>query len=569
MRLWDQAQLLLQLARTGLAWVRQDIDYPSPVPENPKFRSARAAAQLIADGDVVAVSGLGAHQRASILYWAIRARFERGGHPAGLTVINVGGAGGRGLAPGTLEELGQPGLCTRLITSHFETVHAMLDLAAAGRCELQCLPLGVITLLCDALGRGKDTLLTPTGVGTFLDPRVGRGSPITTPVREQLVTPRGSRLRYRLPKIDVAIFNVPSADRRGNLFVRGCVTVGESGEIARAAKRNGGRVIANVGRIVDDDDGERFLPAEQVDAVVYHPDTEQTVGIFHRDFWPAFTTESDASIEEGLERVRFVNALVPTLRRRSAADEALWRLAAATLLANVRDGAFVSIGTGLPEEVPRIVYEAGLLDRVTFLVESGAVGGVPASGVYFGAAVCPEKIVSSAALFKLCAQRLDATCLGALQVDADGNVNVSQRGDGLRRYVGPGGFIDFAEAARTVIFVSAWMHGGEVVVENGRLRIARPGAPKFVPHVDEVTFNGRRGLAAGKAIFYVTHAGVFRLTERGMELVRVMPGIDVRRDILDCAPATIVRAARRVPVVPPAIVTGEGFGAAACAGPFP
>ena len=56
--------------------------------------------------------------------------------------MNLGGCGGRGMAPGTLEELGRPGLCTRLITGHFETFRAMLDLAAAGQCELQCIPLG-------------------------------------------------------------------------------------------------------------------------------------------------------------------------------------------------------------------------------------------------------------------------------------------------------------------------------------------------------------------------------------------------------------------------------------------
>src|SRR6185295_18673752 len=133
------------------------------------------------------------------------------------------------------------------------------------------------------------------------------------------------------------------------------------------------------------------------------------------------------------------------------------RLAAATLLANVHKGAYVNIGIGLPEEVCRVVFEAGRLGDLTFLTESGVLGGLPAPGVYFGAALCPERILSSAEIFKLCYERLDATCLGVLQVDSLGNVNVSKRGDGPRNYVGPGGFIDLTAAAKTIVFVSAWM----------------------------------------------------------------------------------------------------------------
>lgn len=558
MNLLDRARIVAQLARAALARLRPDTGTPSPVPEHPGFRSPRDAVLQIADGAVVAVSGMGAHQQASILYRAIRERFERTGHPAGLTVINVGGQGGRGIAPGTLDELGRPGLCTRFVTSHFETFHAMLELAAQGRCELQCLPFGVLSLLFEAQAAGQTSLLTSTGVGTFLDPRVGRGSPVVDPAHEQLIRVEGDRLRYRIPKIDVAILNAPAADRSGNLYVKHCAGIGESREIAAAARRNRGRVLANVGLLVEEGYDAVFLPAGAVDAVVFHPDTEQTAGVFHRAPWLALTTESEEAIEAGLARVRFVNSLVPTLARRTPADAVLARLAAATLLENVRAGARVSIGTGLPEEVPAAILEAGLLGDVTFLVESGVVGGLPAPGVYFGASLCPEEIVSSAQLFTRCASGLDATCLGVLQVDGLGNVNVSLRGKGPRRYVGPGGFVDFCNAAETIVFVSSWMHRGRIAVEDGRLRIVERGAPKFVERVDEITFSGPQALAAGKRVFYVTHVGVFRLTERGLELVRVMPGVDLQRDVLDFAPITPrLPSSGRLPRVPRSIVTGK------------
>jgi propionate CoA-transferase len=139
---WGQARLAAGLARSLVSWAWHDTRYRSPVPENPRFKTARDAVGLIGDGDVVAVSGLGAHQRASIVFWAIREVFEATGHPADLTVVNLGGHGGRGMAPGTLEELGQRGLCRRLVTGHFETFRAMLALAEAGECELQCIPQG-------------------------------------------------------------------------------------------------------------------------------------------------------------------------------------------------------------------------------------------------------------------------------------------------------------------------------------------------------------------------------------------------------------------------------------------
>ena len=556
---WGRPRLLAQIARAMLTWMYHDTRYPSPVPENPRFMSPRAAVELMHDGDVVAVSGLGANQRASIVFWAMRQAFEETGHPAGLTILNLGGHGGRGRAPGTLEELGRRGLCRRLITGHFETFRAMLDLAAAGECELQCLPQGTLALLIDALGRGEDSLLSETGVGTFIDPRVGMGSRVTES-GEQLVSVEGDRLRYRIPPIDVAIFNAPAADRHGNIYVRHCAMIGETAEIARAAKRNHGRVIANVGLLVDEGYDRVYLPADMVDAVVYHPDTEQAAGISHRWHWPALTTESDVPIAEAREQADLVSWLSGAAPRRGAIDDVVARLAASTLVEHLAPGAQVNIGTGLPEHVGGVLFAAGLHEDLTLLVESGPVGGVPAGGVYFGAAFSPRRIISSAEMFARCYQRLDATCLGALEVDGAGNVNVSRRGDGPRGYIGPGGFIDLTTAARTIVFVSAWMVRGEITVEDGGIRVVQRGEPKFVEHVREITFNGPRALAAGKQVFYATPVGLFRLTERGMELVSIMPGIDVGRDVVAVARMAVVLPERgEIPIVPPAIVSGEGF----------
>jgi propionate CoA-transferase len=553
----DRARVMARLGRALVGSWWHDTRYPSPVPENPKFMSPRESVELIRDRDVVAVAGLGGNQRAAILFWAIREAFEETGHPANLTIVNPGGGGGRGRVPGTLEELGRRGLCARLVTGHFETFRAMLDLAAAGECELQCIPQGTLTLLLDALGRGEDSLVSETGVGTFVDPRVGRGSPVGAS-GAPLVTAEGKRLRYRLPAVDVAIFNAPAADDRGNVYVKHCATTGESAEIARAARRNGGRVIANVGLVVDEGYDRVFLPAEMVDAVVYHPDTEQASGIPHRSYWSALTTESTVPIGEAIEEAEFASRLAGLTAHRAPIDAVVARLAAATLAAELAPGAHVNIGTGLPEQVCRIFFDAGLHEEVVLLVESGPLGGVPAPGLYFGASFSPREILSSAEMFRLTNERLDATCLGALEVDREGNVNVSRRSDGVQDYVGPGGFIDLTAAARTIVFVSGWTVRGRIVVEGAKVRVVRGGAPKFVDRVQEVTFNGTRALAAGKRVFYATPVGLFRLTGRGVELASVMPGIDVVRDVVEAASMRIA-VPERLAVVPDAVVTGRGF----------
>jgi propionate CoA-transferase len=549
----DAALRLERALRTAL-W--HDTRLPSPVPENARFMSAHAAVDLIGDGDVVAVSGLGANQRASIVFWAIRETFAATGHPRDLTLMNLGGHGGRGHAPGTLEELGRPGLCRRLVTGHLETFRAMLALAAQGACELQCLPQGTMALLIDALGRGETSLLSGTGVGTFIDPRVGTGSRVGG-TGEQLVSVDGECLRYRLPPIDVAIFNAPAADRHGNIYVRGCAMIGETREIARAARRNRGSVIANVGLIVDEGYAPVYLPADMVDAVVWHPDTEQAAGISHRAPWRALTTESDQPIAGALAEAQLVNRLAG-LTQGAAIDDAVARLAATVLVEHLRPGACVNIGTGLPERVCDALFAAGLHERLTLLVESGTVGGLPAPGLYFGASFAPREIVSSAEMFRRCYERLDATCLGVLEADGEGNVNVSRRSDRSDDYVGPGGFIDLTAAADLIVFVSRWMVHGDVAVDGGLVRVARRGAPKLVPRVREITFNGPRALRAGKRVFWATPVGLFRLSARGIELAQLMPGVDVRRDIVDVAGAPVI-VPDHVPVVPRAVVTGDGL----------
>ncbi len=554
-----KAQIVGHMLKWRLTWDKRNTHFKfQGVPDNPKFMSAYEAAGLIKDGDVISTSGLGANQRASIMYWAIRELYEKTGHPKNLTCLSVGGQGSRGKAPGSVEELAQTGLLTRFFAGHLETFKAQLKMADEGKLEIQCIPQGTMCLLFKAQANGNDSLLLKTGIGTFCDPRVGRGSPLLDPSAEQFITVEGDMLRYRLPRINCAIFNAPAADREGNIYVKNAAMIGEAYEMSIGAKKNGGKVIANVGLLVDKGYDKVFLPADKIDAVVMYPPTEQTGSYSHKKKVSYFCLNSKDSMDKAIEEVKFVNQFLGLTPRRTPSDNAVARLAASVFAENARKNMYVNIGVGLPEEVSRLLYEGGLFNDITLLTESGVLGGVPAPGIFFGAGICPKEIISSAEIFERCYKKLDVTILGTLQVDSQGNVNVSKRGKGAINYVGPGGFIDLTTAAKMIIFVGSWMANKKSTSKDGKTVVTK--IPKYVEKVDEVTFSGQEALKNGKKVFYVTNVGVFTLTEQGVQLIKVMPGIDIQKDILDVSPMKIiVPKDGKVPVVGQDIVTGENF----------
>jgi len=478
-----------------------------------------------------------------------------------LTVVCVGGQGGRGKVPGTLEEIGVEGLNTCLITGHTETFKAQLKLADKGKLELQCIPQGIVTLLLKAQGEGCDHVINNTGSGTFVDPRTGRGTPVVPPEGKQYVEVlEDGSLKYTLPPIDVAIFNAPAADHKGNIYVKNCAVLCESLEIAKAARRNGGKVIVNVGQVVEKGYDEIFLPAEEVDAVVYWPGTEQIGSVSHRKYWDFVTLNSSLSEAEGIARLRLINQILGITPKRKPIDDVLARLGTRIFVENARKGDHVDIGVGLPEEVSRLLNHSGVMDDLVMINESGVFGGISAPGVFFGAAVNPKEIVSSATAFERVYQRLDWAILGALQIDSKGNVNVSKRDEGAINYVGPGGFIDLVTNAKSLLFCSAWGDHASFEIQGDKITVLTSGKSKFIDKVDEITFNGQEALKQGKKVFYVTHVGAFQLTERGMELMYVVPGVDVQKDILDVCPMKIVMPKSGIPVIVPAeIVTGKNY----------
>jgi acyl CoA:acetate/3-ketoacid CoA transferase len=125
---------------------------------------------------------------------------------------------------------------------------------------------------------------------------------------------------------------------------------------------------------------------------------------------------------------------------------------------------------------------------------------------------------------------LDIAFLGIGQVDAEGNLNVSKF---AKEWNGPGGFINITDQTPRIVFCGTLTTGGlKVEVNNGKIKILEEGRfNKFVEKVEQITFNGKRGVKKGQKVLYVTERAVFQLRESGPELIEIAPGIDVARDI--------------------------------------
>lgn len=560
MNFLDRAKLIAHILRWRLTWNRRDTAYVPTEPLPEKFRSARAAAELIPDGACVISCGFAGNARCSIFFWAVRERFEQTGRPSRLSWISVGAQGGRGRVPGTVEEVGLDGLVTRYISGHSETAKSLLRLADAGRLELHALPQGEMTQAIEAQGRGESGVRSRVGLGTFLDPRAGRGTPVTAGAKAQFAHADGDEIVYSLPRIDVALINAPYADRDGNVYFRNAATISENVEAAQAARRNGGRVLVAVSGLIERDETSIGLPADAVDIVVINPRNEQTGSVAQSEYWPMFTAGANVDEHEAMARLRFINKTLGITPRRSQVDDALARLGALTFVENVPAGATVNVGVGLSEEVCRVLYESRVHERITFTTESGPYGGLPAPGIFFGAAVDPLRLESSAWMFRHYREHLDAALLGFLQLDSGGNINLSNRGPRMLDYVGPGGAPSIIDGAKTVLFAGKWMQGAKVSIHGDRLRLEEPGKPKLLERVDEVTFNGRIGLELGKKVFYVTDLALLELTEAGLTLRAVMPGIDIERDLLANSRAQIHVPKDPAPrTLPGAVVTGNDF----------
>jgi propionate CoA-transferase len=512
-----------------------------------KVITPEAAARLVRDGDTLSVGGFVGLAVPEQLLAALEQRFLETGGPRDLTLVFAAGQGDGG-ARG-LNRLAREGLVRRAIGAHWGLVPALGALALEQQIEAYCLPQGVVSHLYRETAGGAPGLITRVGLGTFVDPRLeaGRMNPVSTAEVVRLLELDGDEyLFYPSRALDVAFLRGTTADAEGNVTMEREASTLDSLSIAQATRNSGGIVIVQVERVI----GRHALPPRDVripgicvDAVVVAQDSALHMQTLAEDYNPGYVGEVS-----GVAQIRGVE---PT-----ALDERKVIARRAAMLLNA--GSVVNLGIGIPEGIATVAVDEGILDQITLTVEAGAIGGIPAGGLSFGAAHGAQAIIDQPYQFDFYeGGGLDQAFLGLAQVDRHGNVNVSRFGP---RLAGAGGFIDISQSARSVFFLGTLTSGAAVEIGGGRLQIRREGlVRKFVDQVGQVTFSGERARSTGQAAYYVTERCVLRLVEDGLELTEIAPGLELERDVLaqmDFRPAI----SAELHEMDPAIFTGRALG---------
>ncbi len=490
----------------------------NPITGQGKVQSVAEAVATIPSGAVLTTSGFVGIGVPEALLAALEERFLATGGPRDVSLVFAAGQGDGGHRG--LNRLGHKGLLRRVVGGHWGLIPKVAKLVLDEEIEGWNLPQGCISHLYRDAAAGKPGLLTTIGLETFVDPRLGGGrlNERSTEPQVMLHEVEGETyLFYPAPSLDVALLRGTTADTRGNVSMEREALILDNLAQAMAVKNNGGRVIVQVERIVPSGDisaRDVQIPGVLVDSIVV-ASPEQHMQTYATLYSEAFSNQTRIPNLEPPELLMGERAIIA---RRAALELPL-------------DGV-VNLGIGMPEGIAAVAAQEGLLERITLTAEPGVLGGLPASGLDFGAAVNTEALLTQNAQFDFYdGGGLDVAFLGMAQVDRHGNVNVSRF---AQRLAGAGGFINISQSAKTVVFVGTFTSGGlRVAIDQGSLIIEEEGrTQKFVNEVEQITFSGSRAARQGRRVLYITERCVFELTERGLVLRELASGIDLERHIL-------------------------------------
>ncbi len=518
-----------------------------------KLTSVDEAVRRIPDNAVVSVSSSSALGCPDAVLEAIGERFEKEGHPRSITSLHPIAAGDVYGVDG-IDHIAKEGLLARILAGSYPSgpssvvMPKIWKMVVEDRVAAYNVPSGVLFDMHREAAAHKPGVLTKVGLDTFVDPE-REGCAMNNSGAKKSIVERvefAGETWLHFPNIvpNVAIIRATTADERGNLTYEhegaflGCL------EQAICVRNNGGLVIAQVKRVTATGSlrpQNVHVPGNLVDCVVVDANQKQTTETVYD---PAISGEifrpwdSFKLVEHGVEKI---------IARRAALE--------------LRSGMTANLGFGISALVPRILLEEGCRDAVTWAIEQGAVGGVPLTGFAFGCASNADAILPAPQQFMYFqGAGFDISFLSFLEIDVEGNVNVSKLSKKPYLTAGCGGFVDITSRARNIVF-SGWFEAGATVELNGDgVDIVEPGKfVKVVDKVEHVTFSGRRALEQGQRVLYITERAVIQLSDQGLVAVEVMPGIDPQKHIVDASKGRI-SLADNLKLTPTSLLADAPFG---------
>ncbi|MGH4137847.1 acyl CoA:acetate/3-ketoacid CoA transferase [Clostridium sp.] len=483
-----------------------------------KIMSSDDAIALIKNKDTVAVGGFIGCGHPEELTLKINESFVKKGIPNSLNLIYAAGQGDS--KEKGLNHFGEEGLVSRVVGGHWGLAPKLAKLAIENKIQAYNLPQGVISHLYRDIAAGKPGTITHVGLKTFVDPRIdgGKLNDITKEdIVEVIEIDNKEYLFYKAFPINVALIRATYADESGNATMEKEAVTLDGLSMAQAAKNSGGIVILQVEKVVANgslDPRKVKIPGILVDAIVISK-PENHMQTFAEQYNPSYTGEVKMSLN---------NFIGLKLDERKIIS----RRAAMELTPN----AITNLGIGVPEGISIVANEEGIGHQMKLTLESGPIGGMPAGGLSFGAAVNPEIILDQSSQFDFYdGGGLDIAFLGLAQCDESGNINVSKFGP---KIAGCGGFINITQNSKKVVFCGTFTAGGlKIALQEGIINILQEGkVNKFIKTVEQITFSGNYAVDIGQPVLYITERAVFKLTNKGLVLTEIAPGIDLEKDIL-------------------------------------
>ncbi len=489
------------------------------------------AIDIIKDGDVICLNSFLGIENPVELHEAIYRKYKKTGAPKHLTMVSSAGFGVWDENKNA-EQYIREGAVDKIICGHFGAMFSTKRLVLENKFEAYNLPLGCISHAIRAQAGGIPGALSKVGLDIFVDPTID-GPGINDISKDASLVKHvevdGEEfLYYTLPKFNVALIKGTAADKKGNISFDDMYMSGDALSICQATKANGGKVIVQVDKILSNPSRPRntIIPGCLVDAIVVtkpeprHAAYEALTGSFDIPYYQ--WQDWSEMLEERTSTKSFINIPGNIIGKRAALE--------------LKPDDIVNIGVGIPETVTKYARENGMLSKVTLTVESGGVGGFPASGKVFGAVIGANSMYDMANQFDLYNNGgLDICFMGGMEVDKHGNVN-AHRGPGA--FAGIGGFANITAKTKTVVFCLTFNAKGLSIDEqNDKITIKNEGSiPKFVDKVTSISFSAKRARANKQKVLYVTERCVFELRENGLCLTEVYPGIDIENDILKLLP---------------------------------